>query len=307
MRTPIAIATLVPLALVAAGCGGGRAASTAATAVPAASAPATTDSIPGLSPARSEWALVPGAGTKAVSNVGSDGSGKTVTRILVAGAKDDSTRQVRYVDGAWALPVPIPSGDTEGLSYDGGTAVLQSTDTPSRFVVLHVLSGRLSVVDLQRDGSFGFDALSPSGDALYLTQYRDVAGGRVDKIRLYDLHAGRLDPTPVVDKSEGGEAMAGIPVARTRSADGATVYTVYEGAEHPFVHMLLTTAAISFCIDLPGKPAGTATGSWTVALGHAGTTLTATSDRLGKEFLVGLKDVPTLEHVAAFPSGAPAS
>jgi hypothetical protein len=304
MRTPIAIATLVPLALLGAACGGGSRDAAPAPTPPTASAPATTDAIPGLAPARSEWAAAPGAGTKAVSNVGSDGSGKTVTRVLVAGAKDDSTRQVRYVDGAWALPVPIPGGDTEGLSYDGGTAVLQSTDTPGRFVVLHVVTGTSSVVDLQRDGSFGFDALSPSGDALYLTQYRDVTGGRVDKIRRYDLRAGRLDPTPVVDKSEGGEAMAGVPVARTRSADGATVYTVYEGAEHPFVHMLLTTAAISFCIDLPGKPAGSATGNWTVKLGTRGTTLTATSDRLGKAFLVGLNDVPTLERVAALPAGS---
>jgi hypothetical protein len=306
MRTPIAIATLTSIALLGAACGGGRGAATTAPAPPAASAPATTDAIPGLAPARSEWALAPGADTKAVSNVGSDGSGKTVTRVLVAGARDDSTKAVRYVDGAWALPVPIAGGDTEGLSHDGGTAVLQSTDTPSRFVVLHVLTGATRVVDLQRDGSFGFDALSPSGDALYLTQYRDVTGKRVDEIRRYDLRAGRLDATPVVDKSEGGEAMSGIPVARTRSADGATVYTVYEGREHPFVHMLLTTAAISFCIDLPGKPAGAATGAWTVRLGHGGTTLTATSDRLGKEFLVGVAGdaVPALQRVAALSAGS---
>jgi hypothetical protein len=308
MRSPLVIATLVPAALLVAACGGGGSAAPAPTP-PAVSAVApTTTEIPGLSPARSEWALAQGAGAKAVSNVGSDGQGRTVTRILVAGARDDSTRQVRYVDGAWALPVPVPGGDTEGLSYDGGVAVLQSTDTPSRFVVLHVAThAKPVVVDLQRDGSFGYDALSPSGNDLYLTQYRDVTGLRVDKIRRYDLRAGQLDPTPVVDKSEGGEAMAGTPVARTRSSDGATVYTIYEGAEHPFLHMLLTQSAISFCIDLPGRAAGGATGTWTVKLGATGATLTATSDRLEKSFLVSLRDVPALERVAALPAGAPAS
>ncbi len=313
MRPLAPSAMLIPLALLVAACGGDHVASrsvaTNTTAVDVAAA--STGSIPGLSPARSEWALAPGARAKAVSNVGSAtnvvGKEHTVTRVLVADAKNDATGQVRYVNGAWALPVPVPGGATEGLSWNGRVAVMQSTDAASRLIAFRLRGGRPQIVDLRREGTFGYDALSRNGTKLYLTQYRDASGAAVDRIRLYDLATRKLDPTPVVDKLEGDESMVGTPVARTWSADGGTVYTLYEGSAHPFVHMLQTAYAFTFCIDLPARGDPTTTGTWTLGLGAVGRKLTATSDRLAKSFLIDLHSVPPqVEGVTELSVGTPA-
>jgi hypothetical protein len=184
--------------------------------------------------------------------------------------------------------------------------VMQSTDVASRLVVFRLRGGRPQIVDLRREGTFGFDALSRSGTKLYLTQYRNASGAAVDRIRLYDLSTQKLDPKPVVDKAEGDESMVGTPVARAWSAAGDTVYTLYEGAAHPFVHTLQTAYAFTFCTDLPARGDPTAPGAWTLRLG-AGATLTATSDRLAKSFLLDLQSVPPrVERVRALSATVPA-
>jgi hypothetical protein len=312
MRRLVSLVALIPLVPLLAACGGDHvaavafASSTSAVNVAASS----TGPIPGLSPATSEWAYAPGARAKAVANVGSatNGHGKerTVTRVLVADAKNNATRQVRYVNGAWALPVPVSGGATEGLSWNGRVAVMQSTDVASRLIAFRLRDGRPQIVDLRREGTFGFDALSTNGTKLYLTQYRDATGAAVDRIRLYDLATQKLDPTPVVDKLEGDDSMVGTPVARTWSADGGTVYTVYEGSAHPFVHTLQTAYAFTFCTDLPARGNPTATGTWTVRLNNRRKLIT-TSDRLAKSFLIDLQTVPPrVENVTDLSATAPA-
>ena len=48
-------------------------------------------------------------------------------------------------------------------------------------------------------------------------------------------------PTPIVDKSEPDERMAGLPITRQTTADGRWAYTLYDGAgKEPFVHALDT-------------------------------------------------------------------
>ena len=54
----------------------------------------------------------------------------------------------------------------------------------------------------------------------------------------------------VADKNEGDEAMAGWPIAQVRRPDGM-VFTLYHGAEHPFIHALSSVDAWALCIDLP--------------------------------------------------------
>jgi hypothetical protein len=157
------------------------------------------------------------------------------------------------------------------------------------------------VIDLAGQGTFRFDALSRDGAWLFLAQSKDAAGNAVDKIRAYDIANRSLLADPVVDKAGGSEAMAGLPVAREFAPDGNAVYTVYEGAEHPFVHGLLTANRISVCIDLPGAPAGTATGTWRIAWKDPGRTLEVTSDRLGKRFVLDVQDdFPTLAATTDF-------
>jgi hypothetical protein len=308
MRTTIALA--IPLVALIAACGGTSgdgggpvAATVAAPAAGTTAATAPTATAPALP--NGEWAFAPGARAKGVANVGSATSGttsKTVTRLFVVDARNDQNRSLQYVDGAWDLPVPVGGAAPEGLAWNGTRAVLASTDGPSRFVTFPLARNMSSsavrdqVIDLTHDGTFRFDALSRDGAWLFLAQSKDASGNAVDKIRAYDIARGELLADPVVDKAGGSEAMAGLPVARAFAPDGNAVYTVYEGAEHPFVHGLLTGNRISVCIDLPGAPAGGgATGTWTIAWKDPGRTLEVTSSRLHKRFLLDVQDdFPTL-------------
>ena len=108
---------------------------------------------------------------------------------------------------------------------------------------------------------------------------------------MYDIPTSTLRPQPVVDKLEGGESMAGVPVARARSIDGTATFTVYESNAHPFVHVLYTEDVISLCLDLPAKGSPDAPGRWTIAIDPSYTALTITSTRLGKTFRVNLRDI----------------
>ncbi len=299
MRATLA---LFPLLLVLAACGGSGddavpaaapAAATTTAAAPAAAATTAPTATTARPIAKGEFAFAGGAGVKAVANVGSDGDNTTVTRLLLADTDGGATRGVHYVDGAWQLPVPVSGAEPEGLAWNAGRAVLSSTDGPSRFVTLPLDTDKThaKVIDLSKDGTFSFDALSTDGKLLYLSQAADATGQPVDKIRAYDIVRGSLNPDPVVDKTGGSEAMSGASVARVRSKDGSGVYTVYEGPEHPFVHALLTDMQISVCIDLPAEPAtGGATGKWTIELSDDGRVLTATSERLGKSFVMDVTD-----------------
>ena len=71
-------------------------------------------------------------------------------------------------------------------------------------------------------------------------------------MRAYDLRAGRLLAKPVVDPDEADEPMYGVPVTRVPSPDGRWQYTLYQSAEHPFVHALDTARRTAVCIDLHG-------------------------------------------------------
>jgi hypothetical protein len=298
---------LAPLLLVLAACGGGSGDGKPAAVPPAATTAAAVTAATTTLPeprAEGEWALAGGAGAKAVANVG-DSNGTTVTRLLLADAVGDATRGIHYIDGAWELPVPVGGAAPEGLAWNAQRAVLASTDDPSRFVTLPLDTDktRPSVIDLTKDGHFTFDALSTDGAVLYLAQQADATGQPVDKIRAYDIALGALSPDPVVDKTGGSEAMSGSAVARVRSKDGAAVFTVYEGPEHPFVHALLTDMRISACIDLPAAPAPGATGGWTIELSDAGRVLTATSERLKRSFVMDVQEnFPTLRGTAGEPA-----
>ena len=71
-------------------------------------------------------------------------------------------------------------------------------------------------------------------------------------MRAYDLESRRLVSKPVIDPHEPDEAMRGIPLTRTSSADGRWAYTLYDGAgEEPFIHALDTEHRTAVCIDLP--------------------------------------------------------
>jgi hypothetical protein len=103
-------------------------------------------------------------------------------------------------------------------------------------------------------GSFSFDALSPDGSRMYLIQY--AYGGQGDLsdyiVRGYDLRTNRLLPGRIADRTQKGWLMHGTPIARTWSARGRWVYTLYtDPGSYPFVHALDTKRGVAHCIQLP--------------------------------------------------------
>jgi LPXTG-motif cell wall-anchored protein len=101
------------------------------------------------------------------------------------------------------------------------------------------------------DGDFSFDALSPDGTRMFLVHYLSRRDPTRYEVRALDVPSGKLLPTPIVDKSEPDERMAGLPITRETTADGRWAYTLYDGAgEEPFVHALDTVDGEAHCIDL---------------------------------------------------------
>jgi hypothetical protein len=162
----------------------------------------------------------------------------------------------RRIPGRFGVPAPAFDG-FGGLTADGQTLVLEQLDRAavprpsSRFVALGTrdLLVRRSVV---LRGDYSFDALSPHGKFLYLTEHIDQIRYRV---RVLDLGTGRLLPRSVADYRDAGTTMRGWPAARATWAGWA--YTLYVGGTRTFVHALDTIHARAVCIFLPWQTEGT--------------------------------------------------
>ncbi len=210
---------------------------------------------------------IPGGETEFVTK-----SGKRSTRLIEEARYGGVVRE-RRIAGSFSMPAVAYDGSPGGLSADGRTLVLISPRTryPRRrttFAVVDTRSLRVrSHIGLK--GDFSFDAISPDGRLMYLVEYDRRNFGEYD-VRAYDIRARHLFAKPVVDPSEPDEEMYGIPVTRATSADGRWAYTLYDSAEHPFVHALDTSGRTAVCIDLddvskawgatldlrPGEPGG---------------------------------------------------
>jgi hypothetical protein len=172
---------------------------------------------------------------------------------LVESARYGGALRAHTIGGAFSIPAVALDGSATGLSADGHTLILISPRRhfPRRvttFAVVDTRSLRLTR-RLALRGDFSVDAISPDGRTAYLIEYgsqnfTDYA------VRAYDLQAGRLFPAPVVDPNEADEPMTGVPVTRLPSPDGRWAYTLYQSAEHPFVHALDTQNRTAVCIDL---------------------------------------------------------
>lgn len=158
--------------------------------------------------------------------------------------------------GFYAVPLVAYDGTTGGLSGDGESLALGSYGPrpgepgKTRFVVVNTrsLTVRRTFV---LGGAWSFDAISPNGSTLYLTEHLRAGDDPLYRVRPLDARTGRLQ-APIVDRLEDEEEMGGVPFARAASADGRWAYTLYarRGA-HPFVHALDTAKREAFCIDLP--------------------------------------------------------
>lgn len=161
----------------------------------------------------------------------------------------------RLLDGRFTVPVVALDHTASGLSKDGSTLVLINPRrtfprAQTSFVVLNAKNLRVRRQVALR-GDFSFDALSPDGTRMFLIHYLSRRDPTRYEVRALDLTSGKLLPTPIVDKSDPDERMAGFPITRETSADGRWAYTLYDGAGHePFVHALDTVDGEAHCIDL---------------------------------------------------------
>jgi hypothetical protein len=176
------------------------------------------------------------------------------TVLEAISTKDGSLQNQLELVGQFG--VPYTTGGAEGMSHDGGTLVLQNADgiqSPSTFAVVDARRLRL-VREVQLNGVFSYDALSPDASRLYLIQYTQGRTGDLSHyvVRAYDLNRQRLLPGRIADRTQKSWVMRGSPVARTTSADGRWVYTLYTNpGGYPFVHALDTVRGVAHCVGLP--------------------------------------------------------
>jgi hypothetical protein len=157
--------------------------------------------------------------------------------------------------GTYTVPAIAIDGTASGISADGETLALispratfaqQTTDLQ----LYEARKLRKGPENITLKGDFGFDALSPDGETLYLIEYTDPRDPGAYQVRSYDVTSGQLDPDPILDSEEEPGEMRGFPQTRLTSPDGRWEYTLYDGGEHPFIHALDVVDGVTLCIDL---------------------------------------------------------
>lgn len=218
----------------------------------AGAATASADGLPVLGvDVGSKGVTVPGAAARYVT-LWSGPKTTVVARVRRNGGRVDRSR---LLEGTFTVPAVAYDSSASGLSADGKVLVLiqPRVSFPRARTSFAVLDARhLRVVKVLRlKGDFSFDAISPSGNRIYLIQYLSANDPTKYAVRAFDVGAGRLLPEPVVDPHEPDEQMRGQPLSRAMSPDGRWAYTLYDGnGKTPFVHALDTSRATARCIDL---------------------------------------------------------
>jgi hypothetical protein len=179
-------------------------------------------------------------------------SGGTTT-VRAIRMRDATTLRSARLKGVFGVPQVAYDGSAGGVTHDGRLLVLATNPARStRFVVLATKTLKV-VQSFSLRGTWGYDAVSPEGKTLYLTQVLSQTDVLRYVVRAYDLRLHRLVAGAIADKSEPG-AMAGFPVSRATSSSGKWAYTLYSrSGEKPFIHALNTQARVAICIDLDWK------------------------------------------------------
>jgi hypothetical protein len=172
------------------------------------------------------------------------------------------------IKGNWGIPSVTQDAGAEALVRDDRTIILgdatfgASLRKQSSF--LFVDTKELKVrARIHLDGHFVFDALSPDARYLYLTEFTSPQNYNEYRVRAYDLHAGRLLPKIVSDRSSWETTMQGWPISRV--GRGGWAFTFYGTGGTPFIHALDTRHAVAVCLDLPW--ANEPTNIWSYRLG----------------------------------------
>jgi hypothetical protein len=175
------------------------------------------------------------------------------TRLETVEAGTGSRVKSATLPGAFGIPMLTYTGVSGGLSADGTILVLQSMELPPTTQFRIVRTGDLTVRDtISLKGLFGYDALSPDGRTLYLIQRSSSSDLDHYVVRAYDLGTHKLLPGRIADRTQKSWVMQGRATARTTSADGRWVYTLYANpGGYPFVHALDTVKAVAHCVGIP--------------------------------------------------------
>jgi len=180
------------------------------------------------------------------------------SRTLVTAIRADggTVLRMKSLRGQYGIPLVSYDGTAGGLSGDGKRLVVASygpvpgSAGTTSFTVLHTKN--LQVRRHTRlEGSWSFDAISPDGSILYLTEHVRAGKSPIYRVRTFDVGTGLLRGA-LVDRLEGEGDMGGEPVTRATSPDGRWAYTLYARRQHdPFVHALDTVEREAYCIGLP--------------------------------------------------------
>ena len=182
------------------------------------------------------------------------------TLVQLVRDRDGKVTRSRVIRGKLGVPVVTVSGLAEGTFASGKRLVLASSIYDNAGVTRFVTLDTRTLAPLrtiQLSGAFAFDALSPNGRRLFVTQFPHGLDGPIRyDVRSLNLTTGRLDPGTIVDKTEPDEVMAGIAMGRGWSLDRSWAYTLYNGLDsHAFVHALDTKNRQARCLDLPWRGA----------------------------------------------------
>jgi hypothetical protein len=197
---------------------------------------------------------------------------------------------------AYRMPSATATGMPGGLSPNASWLVVERYDqageslpSASHFLVVNTSAMKIAArVDLP--GFFDFDAVSNDGQRMFLIQN---VNGKQYYVRMYDVAARKLDPSPVVDKNEGGDAMTGIRLSGVPSAGGEWLFSMYvRDHSNPFVHALSLDNPLAFCLDLRGGGYADdgAAMQWTLALSPSGKDLYAANASSGDVARINVGD-----------------
>jgi hypothetical protein len=175
------------------------------------------------------------------------------TVVNAISTSDKKVVMSRSFNTALGVVTLTPGGAGEGLTRDGSAFVLQTVGFSTKTQFMFLRTSDLSTQDsFTLNGTFAFDALSPTASMLYLIQHKTVDDVNHYIVRGYDLAAHRLLPSRIADKTQKNWVMQGWAVNRATSTNGRWVYTLYANpGGYPFVHALDTVHGVAHCVGVP--------------------------------------------------------
>lgn len=216
------------------------------------------------------------------------------------------------LDGRWQLKGVSPNG--RWLAFLAEAEKQSGASWQTEIAVVAAEDGRFRH-NLQLDGHFDIDALSNSGQSLFLIQHVPPDQPEKYVVRLYNLAQNELAPEPLRDKRATDEIMTGYAWGTVADKQGVWWHTLYVSTQRnkAFIHALnLQPNGFTVCLDLPSGAGDFATlQQYALALAADGHTIYAANAALGIVAEVSLQTYGVVSEVAfaAVPAAdtAPAS